>query len=97
MPAMARRLERRTKRVLERGAISSGAFHSAEAQVYKGWWVFCPNMPDLLLFLGEVEEGRGSRHPPREGTEYFFLPTSVFCHGVWVARASRSIMFQLRG
>lgn len=45
-------------------------------------------MPDSLLVLGEVGEGRCLKHLSRGGREGF-LPT-VSCHGMWVGRASRS-------
>ena len=75
-PAVARRLEKRRKESLGIRSDCIQCLPLAEAQVHEGWCIFCPNMPDSLFFLGEVGEGRGSRHSPR-GRDRIFLPAHL--------------------
>ena len=95
VPATARKLERRTKRVLEWGVVSSSAFHLSSKFMRAGG--FLSRYSWLPAISGEKwKRERGLRHSPRGGTEYYFLSTCMFCHGIWVARGSKSVTFQLK-
>lgn len=75
--------------------ISFSAFRSAEAQVLAGGFsVQICLVPCSCWEKWKRKEVQGIYEG--EGLNVSLLPTSVFCHGTWVARASRSAMFQFR-
>ena len=87
--------ESEKSRVLEWGVVLSSAFHLRSKFIRTGGFLSRYSWLSAIS-VEKWKRERGSRHSPRVGTEYYFLPTCLFCHGVWVARASRCIMFQLR-